>query len=67
MKKSLCVTLVLLAALTVSACAPVQLQKCYTDYKYDEKGKLIQEYKECVTQVPESIPAINPVHKDLYK
>lgn len=51
----------------LTACAPVTVQKCYKDYKYDESGKIKQEYSECISQVPEKMPPLQLKHKDLYE
>jgi hypothetical protein len=58
--------LMMMSYLLLVACGtPVGIQKCYTDYNYYQDGKVKQEYKECVSQTPEKMPAINPKHKDL--
>ena len=67
MKKVIFSLLLIVFAYAMCGCAPVTLQKCYTDYEYTAEGKIKQEYKECITQVPGQIPAVNPKHKDLYE
>jgi len=66
-KKQYFFILMMFVAFTLAACAPVTVQKCYTDYKYDENGKMKQEYKECISQVPEKMPPLQLKHKDLYE
>ena len=65
--KKLYFVAMILVSFTLVACAPVTVQKCYKDYKYDENGKLKQEYNECITQVPEKMPPLQLKHKDLYE
>jgi hypothetical protein len=49
------------------ACAPVNIQKCSKEYTYDKDGKLVKEYNECVTQIPERMPPLHLKNKDLYE
>ena len=58
---------VVMSLIVMFACAPVNIQKCYTDYKYGNDGKVQSEYKECITQVPERMPPIHLKHQDLYQ
>lgn len=57
----------MLCVLFFASCAPVTVQKCYEEYRYGEDGKLKQQYKECITQVPEKMPPIHLKHQDLYE
>ncbi len=52
--------------LFLSACAPVTVTKSVTDYTY-ENGQLVQEYKETITQVPESRLPITLRHSELFE
>jgi|GEM_PF-1873106 len=54
-------------AFVISACAPVTIQKCQKDLKYDSNGKLIGEYSECITQTPEKTLPIHIKHQELYE
>ena len=60
--------IVLLCVLFLSSCySKVTIEKCYEEYRYGEDGKLKQQYKECITQVPEKMPPIRLKHQDLYE
>jgi hypothetical protein len=52
-------------SLCVSACSPVQVSKCAKEIVYDQAGKAISEYNECVTQSPNSLPPIHLRHQEL--
>jgi len=58
--------LIILSFLAAS-CAPVFVEKCYEEHQYDEKGKIIKTYRECIRQQPESIRPIKLKNKDLYE
>lgn len=49
------------------SCAPVQVEKRYTEYYYDKEGKLVKEYTESVVQTPERMPPIHLKNQDLYE
>ncbi len=53
--------------LSLSACAPANFQKCTKDFFYDETGKVVSEYSECVTQEAGKIPLITMRHQELLK
>jgi hypothetical protein len=57
---------VILIAFMLS-CAPVSVQKCYSEFTYGQDGKVVKEYKECLTQVPERLPPVHLKNKDLYE
>lgn len=59
-------TAVALFAVLLS-CAPVQVEKRYTEYYYDKEGKLVKEYTESVVQTPERMPPIHLKNQDLYE
>lgn len=67
MKKTYLLLLVLVASFAVSACAPVTIQKCQKDFKYDSNGKVLGEYTECITQTPEKTLPIHIKHQELYE
>ena len=52
-------------ALVVPACSPVQVEKCTKEIVYDQAGKAITEYSECVRQSPNSLPPIHLRHQEL--
>lgn len=64
--KKIILLFILLVALSLSSCAPVTISKCTEDYKYSG-DKLINTYKECITQQPESLPPLHLRHKELYE
>ena len=57
---------VILVAFMLS-CAPVNVTKCYKEFTYGQDGKVVKEYNECVTQVPERLPPLHLRNKDLYE
>ena len=52
--------------LFVVSCAPVTVTKELTEFKYDG-DKLIETYKETITQVPEKRLPITLRHPELYE
>ena len=58
---------VLAVAIAMSACAPVQIQKCQKDYMYDVSGKVSREYSECITQPGGQVPMVHLKDDELLK
>ena len=65
MKKLFFVAMLIVMAMSIS-CTPVTISKCITDYNYDG-DVLRKEYKECITQTPEKMPAVHLKHQELYE
>ena len=56
----------LLLILSAAACAPVTLQKCVKEYKYNG-DKVTSEYTECLSQTPEKTSPVHLKHQELYE
>ena len=56
----------LLLIFSAAACAPVTLQKCVKEYKYNG-DKVTSEYTECLSQTPEKTTPVHLKHQELYE
>lgn len=65
MKRTFILLLLLMVLSTVS-CAPVTLQKCVKEYKYNG-DKVTSEYTECLSQTPEKNSPVHLKHQELYE
>lgn len=59
--------LAVMICIAVTACAPVTLQKCITEYKYTADGKVQSTYAECLNQTPEKTAPVHLKHQELYE
>lgn len=67
MKKQFILLMLVVFCLSVISCAPIYIEKCYYETKYDAAGHEVGKYSECIKQQPESMPPIHLKHKDLYE
>ncbi len=66
MKRTIFLLVIIVVSISVMSCAPVTLQKCIVDHKYDASGKIQSTYSECITQTPEKTAPVHLKHQELY-
>lgn len=48
-------------------CAPITIDKCYEEYKYDSNGRMTSKYNECIHQIPEKMAPIHLKQTEMYQ